>query len=62
MIRLKSQLHFLHVLKDAEPQARHALLTIASDDLVKTVVECAINCYPTKFPYGNDIVTNGRKA
>ena len=32
MNRLKSQLHFLHVLKDAKPQARRALLTSADDD------------------------------
>ena len=43
MNRLKSQLHFLHVLKDAKPQARRALLTFASDDLIKAIVECAIN-------------------
>jgi hypothetical protein len=43
MNRLKSQLHFLHVLKDAKPQARRALLTSASDDLIKAIVECAIN-------------------
>jgi hypothetical protein len=43
MNRLKSQLHFLHVLKDAKPQARRALLTSAGDDLIKAIVECAIN-------------------
>jgi hypothetical protein len=43
MIRLKSQLHFLHVLKDAEPQARRALLASACDELIKPIVECAIN-------------------
>lgn len=43
MKRLKSQLHFLHVLKDAKPLARRALLTSASDDLIKVIVECAIN-------------------
>jgi len=43
MNRLKSQLHFLHVLKDAKPQARRALLTSASDELIKAIVECAIN-------------------
>ena len=42
MIRLQSQLHFLHV-KDAKPQARRALLASASDDLIKAIVECAIN-------------------
>ena len=41
MIRLKS-LHFLHVLRDAKPQARRALLASA-DDLIKAIVECAIN-------------------
>ena len=43
MIRLKSQLHFLHVLRDAKPQARRALLASADDDLIKAIVECAIN-------------------
>ena len=43
MNRLQSQLHFLHVLKDAKPQARRALLTSASDDLIKAIVECALN-------------------
>ena len=42
MNRLKSQLHFLHVLKDAKPQARRALLASA-DELIKAIVECAIN-------------------
>ena len=43
MIRLKSQLHFLHVLRDAKPQARRALLASADDNLIKAIVECAIN-------------------
>jgi len=43
MNRLQSQLHFLHVLKDAKPQARRALLACAGDDLIKDIVECAIN-------------------
>jgi len=43
MNMLKSQLHFLHVLKDDKPQARRALLTSAEDDLFKAIVECAIN-------------------
>ena len=42
MNRLKSHLHFLHVL-DAKTQARRALPTSASDDLIKAIVECAIN-------------------
>lgn len=40
---LKSQLHFLHVLKDSKPQARRALLASASDELIKAIVECVIN-------------------
>jgi hypothetical protein len=36
-------LHFLHVLKDAKPQARRALLKHANDDLIKAIVECATN-------------------
>jgi hypothetical protein len=43
MNRLKSQLHFLHVLKDAKPQVRRALLQSASEDLIKAIVKCAIN-------------------
>jgi len=43
MNRLKSQLHFLHLLKDAKLQTRRALLTSADDDLIKSIVECAIN-------------------
>ena len=41
--RLKSQLHFLHVFKDAKAQARRALLTSTNDNLIKAIVECAIN-------------------
>ena len=57
MNRLKSQLHFLHVLKDAKPQARRALLTFASDDLIKAIVECAINTLN-----GNHKLTKDEKA
>jgi len=41
--RLKSQLHFLHVLKDAKLQARCALLASDDDELIKAIVECVIN-------------------
>ena len=57
MVRLKSQLHFLHVLKDAKPQARRALLASASDDLIKAIMECAINTLN-----GNHNLTKGEKA
>jgi len=43
MNRIKSQLHFLHVLKDAKRQARRALLASADDELIRAMVECAIN-------------------
>ena len=43
MDRLKSQRHFLHVLKDAKAQARSPLLASADDELIKAIVECAIN-------------------
>jgi len=43
MIRMKSQLLFLNVLRDAKPQARRALLASADDDLIKVIVECVIN-------------------
>jgi len=42
MNRLKSQLHFLHVIKDAKPRARRALL-ISADDLIKAIIQSAIN-------------------
>jgi hypothetical protein len=43
MSRLQSQLHFLHVLKNAKPQAKHTLLASADDELVQAIVECALN-------------------
>jgi hypothetical protein len=43
MKRLKSQLHFLHALKDAKPQARRALLSSASDELIIAIIEFCIN-------------------
>ena len=43
MNQFKAQLHFLRVLKDAKPPARRALLSSASDELIKAIVECAIN-------------------
>ncbi len=43
MNQLKSQLHFLHVLKDAKPQARCAFLASACNDLTKAIAEYAIN-------------------
>ena len=43
MNQLKSQLHILHVLKNAKPQARRVLLASAGDDMIKANVECAIN-------------------
>ena len=45
MKRLKSQLHFLHVLKEAKPQARRALLASANNELIKAIVECPINTF-----------------
>ena len=43
MIRMKSNLHFLHILKDAKPSPRRALLASANDDMINAIVECAIN-------------------
>ena len=43
MIWLESQLHFLYVLKEVKHQARRELLASAGDDIIKAVVECAIN-------------------
>ena len=41
--RIKSQLHFLHVLKYAKIIAARALLASAKDELIKVFLECAIN-------------------
>ena len=57
MIRLKSRLHFLHVLKDAKLQARRALLDSTSYDLIKAIVECAINTL-----HGNHKLTKDKKS
>jgi len=57
MIQFKSQLHFLHVLKDAKPQATRALLASPSDDLIKAIIECAIN-----IRNGNHILTKHEKS
>ena len=43
MNRLQSKLHFPHVLQDAKPQARRALLVSAEDELINAKVECALN-------------------
>ena len=43
MSRLQSQLHYFHVLKDTKPQARRALLASPDDELVKAIVESALN-------------------
>jgi len=43
MKRLKSQLHFLHVHKDAKTQTRRDLFASAVDGLIKPIDECAIN-------------------
>ena len=43
MNRLKSKLHFLHVLKDAKPQARRQLLVSASDELIKAIIKNTLN-------------------
>ena len=54
---LKSQLHSLHVLKDAKPQPRRAELASAKDELNKAFVECAINT-----PNGNRMLPNDDKS
>jgi len=60
MIRLKSQLHFLHLLRDVKPQARRALLASA-DDLIKAIVECAINTLNGKHKLTRDEKSNLHK-
>jgi hypothetical protein len=57
MKRLKSQIYFLHVLKDAKPQARSALLASVDNELIKAIVECATNTLN-----GNHILTIQEKS
>ena len=40
---MKSQLHFLHVRRDAKTEARSELLSSAEDELITSLVECAIS-------------------
>ena len=40
---LKSQLNIPTILTHVKPQARRALLASADDELIKAIVECAIN-------------------
>ena len=49
--RLKSQLHFLHYLKDVKAQARRALLVYADDELIKAIVVFAINMLKGTIDY-----------
>jgi len=57
MNRLNSQLNILHVLKDAKPQVRRALLLSADDELIKALLECAINTLD-----GNSKLTTDEKS
>jgi hypothetical protein len=57
MNRLNSQIHLLQIPKNAKPQARRALLESASDDLIKSTVECAINTLN-----GNHKLNKGEKS
>jgi len=43
MNRLKLQLNFLHALKVAKTQARCTVPASEDDELIKAIVECAIN-------------------
>jgi len=43
MNRSKSQLHFLHVLKDVKPQAKRAVFESADYEFIQAIVECSIN-------------------
>jgi len=57
MNRLKSKLHFFHVLKDAKPQARLALKESADNDLIKYIVQSTINMLN-----GNHKITKDEKS
>jgi hypothetical protein len=61
MNRLKSQLHFLYVLKDAKPQARRASLSSARDDLIKAIVQCVINTLKGNHKLSNDVKSKLKK-
>lgn len=50
MKRLKSNVHELHVLRKARPVARRAILKTASDDLIKTLIECVLNTLNGNHP------------
>jgi len=43
MKRIRSNYHSLHVLKDAHPKLRRAILAISDRELINSVGECALN-------------------
>mgnify|MGYP000365505319 CR=1 FL=1 len=43
MTRIKSNYHALHVLKNASPRLRKAILKNADKGLILSIVECALN-------------------
>jgi len=43
MKRIRSNYHSLHVLKDARPKLRRAILANSDKELVNSVGECALN-------------------
>jgi hypothetical protein len=51
---LKRKLHFLHVHKDAKPQVRRVLLPSVADDLIKAIIECAINSFNGNYKLTKD--------
>jgi len=58
---LKSQQHFLQALKNAKPQAGRPLLASAIDDIIKAIVECAINILNGNHKLTKDEKSNLRK-
>ena len=43
MKRVKSNFHELHVLKNAKPKLRKAILTNCNRELINTISECVLN-------------------
>lgn len=53
--RLKRNKHILHVLKDAKPKLRKAILSNVGNDVIKTINEIAYNTLHNNNPLSDDV-------
>ena len=61
MKRIRSNYHNLHVLKDARPKLRRAILAKSDKELVHSVGECALNVLQSNVKLSNCMKRKLRK-